>query len=104
MFGFAKKIHKLEGETAAKCLADMMKDRGLSPQEFVMQADTLVLEALERVGIWEKLSNDAYKEIFKTERSYMNGVRNIYFRSKNITGMTEIIILELTSNRRLTDV
>ena len=45
MFGFAKKIHKLEGETAAKCLADMMKDRGLSPQEFVMQADTLVLEA-----------------------------------------------------------
>ena len=63
MFGFAKKIHKLEGETAAKCLADMMEDRGLSPQEFVMQADTLVLEALERVGIWEKLSNDAYKEI-----------------------------------------
>jgi len=63
MFGFGKKIHKLEGETAAKCLADMVKDRGLSPQEFLMQADTLVFEALEKVGIWEKLSNDAYKEI-----------------------------------------
>ena len=29
---------------------------------------------------------EAIWEIFKTERSYMNGVRNNYFRSQNITG------------------
>ena len=47
---------------------------------------------------------EAIWEIFKTERSYMNGVRNIYFRSKNITGSDKITVLGLTSNRRLTDV
>ena len=50
---------------------------------------------------------EAIWEIFKTERSYMNGIQNIHFRSKNITGSTLSILPEnvkLTSNRRLTDV
>ena len=63
MFGFGKKIHKGEGEVAAVRLSEIVKEKALSPQEFLMQADTLIFEALRSVGITEELSNAAYKEI-----------------------------------------
>ena len=63
MFGFGKKIHKREGELAAKRLSEIVREKNLSPQEFLMQADTLVFDALRSIGIMEKLSNGAYKEI-----------------------------------------
>ena len=72
--------------------------------ESSMTLNSLKVDEDDRDSI---MIQEAIWEIFKTERSYMNGVQNIHFRSKNITGSTLSILPEnvkLTSNRRLTDV
>jgi len=64
MFGFGKKkLHRSEGERAARRLAEITKNRELSYWDFVKQSEKLVPEALSSVGISEDLSNKAKAEI-----------------------------------------
>ena len=64
MFGFCKKkLHKTEGEKAARRLAEITKNRGLSHWDFLKQSETLLSEALSSVGISDDLSNKAKGEI-----------------------------------------
>ena len=64
MFGFGKKkLHKSEGEGAARRLAEITKNRELSPWDFVKQSEKLVPEALSSVRISDDLSNQAKAEI-----------------------------------------
>ena len=56
MFGFGKKkLHKSEGELAARRLAEMTKDRGLSYWDFLKQSEKLLSEALSSMGISDDL-------------------------------------------------
>ena len=64
MFGFGKKkLHKSEGERAARRLAEITTYRELSYLDFVKQSEKLVPEALSSVGISQDLSNKAKAEI-----------------------------------------
>ena len=64
MFGFGKKkLHKSEGERAARRLAEMIRNRELSYWDFLKQSEKLVPEALSSVGISEDLSNQAKAQI-----------------------------------------
>ena len=64
MFGFCKKkLHKSEGERAARRLAEITTYRELSYLDFVKQSEKLVPEALSSVGISQDLSNKAKAEI-----------------------------------------
>ena len=64
MFGFGKKkLHKSEGERAARRLAEMTKDRGLSYWDFLKQSEKLLSEALSSVGISDDFSKIAKGEI-----------------------------------------
>ena len=64
MFGFGKKkLHKSEGERAARRLAEITTYRELSYLDFVKQSENLVPEALSSVGISQDLSNKAKAEI-----------------------------------------
>tara|TARA_B100000886_G_C20419714_1_gene490946 strand:+ start:2016 stop:2204 length:189 start_codon:yes stop_codon:yes gene_type:complete len=60
MFGFGKKkLHKSEGERAARRLAEITENRELSHWDFVKQSEKLVPEALSSVRISDDLSNQA---------------------------------------------
>ena len=64
MFGFGKKkLHRSDGERAARRLAEITKNRELPYWDFVKQSEKLVPEALSSVGISEDLSNKAKAEI-----------------------------------------
>ena len=64
MFGFGKKkLHKSERERAARRLAEMTKNRGLSFWDFAKQSEKLVPKALSSVGISHDISKNAKAQI-----------------------------------------
>tara|TARA_B100001146_G_C15900562_1_gene314326 strand:- start:200 stop:484 length:285 start_codon:yes stop_codon:yes gene_type:complete len=64
------KIYKQEASIAAMRLTDIREQKNLSSEEFLMQVETLLEEALRSVGIWEELSNDQCKQIAQLSVRY----------------------------------
>ena len=77
MFGLFKKtptIHKSLAESVALSMAEDMK--AISSAEFMKNAEQLVRNSCERMGIWEELRDQEYREICQLAVRLASGDRS----------------------------
>ena len=73
MFFNKPKIYKSDGEMAAININAMRKEKGIDTVSFLNQAEYLVVDTLQRMGIFEKLSNNQYKQICQLSIRFFEG-------------------------------